>query len=234
MEITGTAAVVTGAASGLGAATAAALAERGATVLGLDLPAAIERATPVPRVTLVPADVTEEDPVRNALAQLDARPAADRGELRGHRPVGAHPGPAGAARPGPVPHRAQGQPAGHVQRAAAGRRGDRPPGAGRERPARGGGEHRVDRGVRGPDRPGGLRRVQGRGGRHDGDRGPGPGPVRDPGGQHRAGHRGHADDGRVHRRDPGRAEPRASRSRTGSPCPTSSPGWSRWSSSTTT
>ena len=74
MEITGTAAVVTGAASGLGAATAAELAARGATVLGLDLPAAIERATPVPRVTLVPADVTEEDPVRNALAQLTHAP----------------------------------------------------------------------------------------------------------------------------------------------------------------
>ena len=72
MDITGTAAVVSGAASGLGAATAAALAERGATVLGLDLPASIERATPTPGVTLVPADVTEDAPVRNALAELDA------------------------------------------------------------------------------------------------------------------------------------------------------------------
>jgi NAD(P)-dependent dehydrogenase (short-subunit alcohol dehydrogenase family) len=72
VDITGTAAVVSGAASGLGAATAAALAERGATVLGLDLPASIERATPTPGVTLVPADVTEDAPVRNALAELDA------------------------------------------------------------------------------------------------------------------------------------------------------------------
>lgn len=74
MEINGTAAVVTGAASGLGAATAAALAQRGATVLGLDLPAAIERADPPPAVTLVAADVTEDAPVRAALAQLGPAP----------------------------------------------------------------------------------------------------------------------------------------------------------------
>jgi NAD(P)-dependent dehydrogenase (short-subunit alcohol dehydrogenase family) len=74
VEITGTAAVVTGAASGLGAATAAALAGRGATVLGLDLPAAIERATAPAGVTLVAADVTEEAPVRAALSGFDAGP----------------------------------------------------------------------------------------------------------------------------------------------------------------
>ena len=74
MEITGTAAVVTGAASGLGAATAAALAERGATVLGLDLPASIERASAVPGVSLVPADVTADAPVRDALAGLGDAP----------------------------------------------------------------------------------------------------------------------------------------------------------------
>ena len=74
MEITGNAAVVTGAASGLGAATAAALAKRGATVLGLDLPASIERAAATPGVTLVPADVTAEAPVREALAQLGDAP----------------------------------------------------------------------------------------------------------------------------------------------------------------
>jgi NAD(P)-dependent dehydrogenase (short-subunit alcohol dehydrogenase family) len=59
VEITGTAALVTGAASGLGAATAAALAARGATVYGLD------------GVTLLAADVTEEEPVRAALARID-------------------------------------------------------------------------------------------------------------------------------------------------------------------
>jgi NAD(P)-dependent dehydrogenase (short-subunit alcohol dehydrogenase family) len=74
VEITGNAAVVTGAASGLGAATAAALAKRGAAVLGLDLPASIERAAATPGVTLVPADVTAEAPVRDALAQLGDAP----------------------------------------------------------------------------------------------------------------------------------------------------------------
>lgn len=74
MQIDRTAAVVTGAASGLGAATAAALAARGATVLGLDLPTAIERASDTPGVTLVPADVTEDAPVRDALAGLSGAP----------------------------------------------------------------------------------------------------------------------------------------------------------------
>ncbi|MFC4947018.1 SDR family NAD(P)-dependent oxidoreductase [Pseudonocardia sp. GCM10023141] len=71
MEITGTAALVTGAASGLGAATAAALAARGATVYGLDLPASIKAATPPAGVVLLPADVTEDAPVREALARID-------------------------------------------------------------------------------------------------------------------------------------------------------------------
>ena len=39
MEIQGTTALITGAASGLGAATAERLVERGAAVLGIDLPA---------------------------------------------------------------------------------------------------------------------------------------------------------------------------------------------------
>ena len=73
MEIVGSAALVTGAASGLGAATAAALAERGALVYGLDLERAVAEAGPQPEgVTLLPADVTEEAPVRAALERIDA------------------------------------------------------------------------------------------------------------------------------------------------------------------
>ncbi|WP_219414310.1 SDR family NAD(P)-dependent oxidoreductase [Pseudonocardia nigra] len=71
MDITGTAALVTGAASGLGAATAEALAERGAAVYGLDLPSAVEKADAPAGVTLLPADVTEEAPVRRALARAE-------------------------------------------------------------------------------------------------------------------------------------------------------------------
>lgn len=67
MEIRGAAALVTGAASGLGAATAAALAARGALVVGLDLPAAIERAEPVDGVRLVAGDVTVEADVQRAV-----------------------------------------------------------------------------------------------------------------------------------------------------------------------
>ena len=78
VEITGTAALVTGAASGLGAATAAALAARGATVYGLDLDQAIADAAPTDGVTLLPADVTAEAPVREALARI----ADDGAELR--------------------------------------------------------------------------------------------------------------------------------------------------------
>jgi NAD(P)-dependent dehydrogenase (short-subunit alcohol dehydrogenase family) len=71
MELNGTAAVVTGAASGLGAATAAALAARGVEVLGLDLERAIESADSAPDgVRRVAADVTSESGVAIALASL--------------------------------------------------------------------------------------------------------------------------------------------------------------------
>ena len=71
MEIAGSAALVTGAASGLGAATAAALAAREASVYGLDLEKAVTGATAPDGVTLLPADVTEEAGVRAALARID-------------------------------------------------------------------------------------------------------------------------------------------------------------------
>lgn len=71
MEIAGSAALVTGAASGLGLATAAALADRGATVYGLDLDRAVSGVTAPDGVTLLAADVTEEDGVRAVLARID-------------------------------------------------------------------------------------------------------------------------------------------------------------------
>lgn len=69
MDITGTSAIVTGAASGLGAATAAQLIERGAKVVGIDLPGGIEKAPQVEGLTYVAADVTNEDEVRAAVAR---------------------------------------------------------------------------------------------------------------------------------------------------------------------
>ncbi|MDT9692553.1 SDR family oxidoreductase [Streptomyces sp. P9(2023)] len=79
MDIAGSAALVTGAASGLGAATAAALAAKGATVYGLDLDKAVAGAeAPADGVTLVAADVTDEEQVRAALGRIEE----DGAELR--------------------------------------------------------------------------------------------------------------------------------------------------------
>jgi NAD(P)-dependent dehydrogenase (short-subunit alcohol dehydrogenase family) len=69
MQVTNTAAIVTGGASGLGAATAAALADRGAAVLALDLPGVIENAPDVKGVTYVAVDVTDPEQVAAAVEQ---------------------------------------------------------------------------------------------------------------------------------------------------------------------
>ena len=74
MKIAGISAIVTGAASGLGAATAALLAERGATVLGLDLSASIESVQPPARVRLLAADVTSRADIEAAVASIDGPP----------------------------------------------------------------------------------------------------------------------------------------------------------------
>lgn len=74
MHIEGSTALITGAASGLGAATAAAFAAQGAQVIGLDLASSIEQAVAVDGVRLVAADVTDEDAVREAIQSLDGPP----------------------------------------------------------------------------------------------------------------------------------------------------------------
>jgi len=68
MKLDGTAAIVTGAASGLGAATARALADGGAVVYGLDLPAAIDSTSATPGITYVATDVTDGPQVAAAVA----------------------------------------------------------------------------------------------------------------------------------------------------------------------
>lgn len=69
MKLTDTAAIVTGGASGLGAATAAALSRAGARVFALDLPSAVETSTGGDGVSYLPADVTNPAEVENAVAQ---------------------------------------------------------------------------------------------------------------------------------------------------------------------
>ncbi|HET6302754.1 SDR family NAD(P)-dependent oxidoreductase [Microbacterium sp.] len=71
MRIDGTTALVTGGASGLGAATAASLAAHGASVIALDLPQGIEKAEPHEGVQLVAGDVTSADEVQAALDGID-------------------------------------------------------------------------------------------------------------------------------------------------------------------
>jgi NAD(P)-dependent dehydrogenase (short-subunit alcohol dehydrogenase family) len=67
MQVTDTAAIVTGGASGLGAATAAALAGRGASVYAFDLAGSIGQAPEVEGVTYVEVDVTDPEQVQAAV-----------------------------------------------------------------------------------------------------------------------------------------------------------------------
>jgi NAD(P)-dependent dehydrogenase (short-subunit alcohol dehydrogenase family) len=69
MRIADTVAIVTGGASGLGGATARALADRGARVFGLDLPGAVAKATAdaPPGITFLAADVTSPEQVASAV-----------------------------------------------------------------------------------------------------------------------------------------------------------------------
>ncbi|MEU3275935.1 SDR family NAD(P)-dependent oxidoreductase [Streptomyces antibioticus] len=68
MQLAHTAALVTGGASGLGAATAKALAGAGARVFALDLKDGVDKAPAVDGITYVPADVTDPEQVRAAVA----------------------------------------------------------------------------------------------------------------------------------------------------------------------
>ena len=79
MRISDTVAIVTGGASGLGGATARALADAGARVFGLDLPGAVDKAQAEapPGITYLAADVTDPDQVSAAVAT-----AAQDGPLR--------------------------------------------------------------------------------------------------------------------------------------------------------
>lgn len=68
MQLDHTAAIVTGGASGLGAATVQSLAGQGAAVYAVDLAAGIGQAPEIKGVTYVEADVTDPEQVRAAVA----------------------------------------------------------------------------------------------------------------------------------------------------------------------
>jgi NAD(P)-dependent dehydrogenase (short-subunit alcohol dehydrogenase family) len=72
VQIKGTAAIVTGGASGLGAATAARLVDQGAQVFALDLQESIDKAEQRDGITYVAADVTNAEQVTAAVAQAAA------------------------------------------------------------------------------------------------------------------------------------------------------------------
>lgn len=72
MQLNNTTAIVTGGASGLGAATAALLAERGVSVFAFDLPTSVEMATAPDGVQLVPVDVTDADQINAGLDTADS------------------------------------------------------------------------------------------------------------------------------------------------------------------
>lgn len=75
MQVRSTAAIVTGGASGLGAATAQALVERGTDVYALDLEPAVATAPQVEGVTYLECDVTDAAQVRNAVTAASSTQA---------------------------------------------------------------------------------------------------------------------------------------------------------------
>lgn len=70
MRLENVSAVVTGGASGLGAAVARALVDGGASVSAFDLAPSIERGPQLPDVAYVPVDVTEAESVRAAISDV--------------------------------------------------------------------------------------------------------------------------------------------------------------------
>ena len=171
MDINGTAALVTGGASGLGLATAERLAAAGAQVTILDLPSSQGKAVAErlgAAVSFAAADVTDPAAVGAALSGIARRGHALRIVVN-CAGIGTPAKVVGKKGPFPLDlfrqtvtvnlHR-------HVQRDPAGGRAHADPGPGR-RGARRHRQHRVGRRLRRPDRPGRLLRVQGRHRRHD-------------------------------------------------------------------
>ena len=138
MDIKGTVALITGGASGLGAATARRLFDAGASVVLVDLPGSAGDAfaaelkpggaatdgPPAPaaegggrKAVFVPADVTGRGAgAGRRRRRRRPRPAAHRGQLRRDRHPRQGPGPRRRAAAGGLQPRHPDQPRGHLQR----------------------------------------------------------------------------------------------------------------------
>ena len=204
MNIDGIAAVVTGAASGLGEATARALAAKGAKVAVFDRDSDKgEKVAAEIGGIYCEVDVTSGREGRRCLRQgaRGARPGAGAGQLRGGRQRGQD----GRARQGdrrdqdvpapPVRAGDRDQPGRQLplHRAFGGGHGDARSAGGRR--ARGDRQHRFGRRRGRADRPGGLFGVEGRGGGDDAADRARPDERRDSRQHHPAGHLQDADDG---------------------------------------
>ncbi len=175
MELNGTAAIVTGGASGLGEATARALAAAGATVVIADLNEdAGKQVASETGGLFARTDVADEASVQAAVdaAAGTGAPLRVAVSCAGHRLGGAH-GQAGRhpARPGRLPGVIAVNLTGtfNLMRIAAAAIAETEP-ADARRPARRDHQHLLGRGDRGADRPDRLLRVQGRDHRDDGAR----------------------------------------------------------------
>jgi len=70
VQIQGQAAIVTGGASGLGASTVKALADRGMKVYAFDLAQSIDKAEPIKNVEYLEVNVTDQDSIRMAMTKV--------------------------------------------------------------------------------------------------------------------------------------------------------------------
>ena len=176
MDLTAASALVTGGASGLGAATARRLARPGAHVVVLDLNEELGKevaaeigGTFAPPTSPTPTRSTPRSTPPRRRARCGPWCTAPAGRHRAPRRPGRQP-----RRPRALPAAHQHQPGRHLQRAAPGRRADGAQRA-RRRRARRLRPHRLGRRLGGPDRPDPLRLGQGRRRRHDPGRRPRPG-----------------------------------------------------------
>ena len=237
MDIKGHAAIVTGGASGLGAATAAMLAQAGAKVACLDvnLDGARAVAEKIGGIA-IKCDVTSAEEATAALAEARGKHGVARILINC---AGIGPAKRIVGRDGPQPLEDFARVINinligtfNMMRLAAADMQNVD--AARRRRARRDRLDRLGRGLRGPDRPGGLFRLQGRRGGADDAGGARVRAVRHPRQRHRARHLPHADAVRAARggaEEPRRvgAVPEAAR-----PARASSPRWCATSSRTPT